>query len=97
MWFSLMIMGPLKNTVTCYKKQHLAGWQRSSETLKRKDIGFLNDVISLFFLPLCVVFHPTRCFLNHVTSVFCKGPIATIDCDRRQVSPANKIEKKDYA
>ena len=31
-------------------------------TLKRKDFSVLNDVISLFFLPLCVVCHPARLF-----------------------------------
>ena len=44
--------------------------------LKRKDISFLNGVISLFFLPLYIICHPTRFyfFWYHVT-LFCKGPI----------------------
>ena len=31
-------------------------------------ISFLNDVISLFFLPQCVVCHPAKCFCNVTTS-----------------------------
>ena len=44
--------------------------------LKRKDISFLNGVISLVFLPLYIICRPTRFyfFLYHVT-LFCKGPI----------------------
>ena len=49
-------------------------WQKSKPnpggTLKRKDISYLNDVISLFFLPLCVVCHPARCFFYYATISF---------------------------
>lgn len=46
---------------------------------KERILVFLNDVISLFSLPLCIVSHPARCSLTHITSGFCKGPIATIN------------------
>ena len=32
-------------------------------------ISFLNDVISLFFLPQCVVCHPAKCFCNVTISL----------------------------
>ena len=38
--------------------------KQSSGTLKRKDICLLDKVISLFFLPLCVVCHTARCFFR---------------------------------
>ena len=49
-------MGPLQNTVTWYKKKAtLLDRKRRSGTLKRKEFSFLNDVMSLFFLPFCAV------------------------------------------
>ena len=50
LYYSLPGMGLLQNTVTC-SKTHLAGWHRRSGNVKRKDICFLNDVISLLFFP----------------------------------------------
>ena len=41
-------MGPLQNTVTWYKKKTtLLDGKRRSGTLKRKEVKFLNDVMSL--------------------------------------------------
>ena len=51
--------------------------KQSSGTLKRKYICLLDKVISLFFLPLCVVCHDTaRCFFSYNVTVYCnrKGP-----------------------
>jgi len=57
-------MGPLLNTVTWYKKKTtLLDGKRRSGTLKRKEVNFFNDVMSLFFLPFCVVL----VFFYHVT------------------------------
>ena len=53
--------------------------KRCSGNLKRSYFSFLNDVISLFFLTLSVVWHPARCLLYHVT-VFCEGPIDAKTC-----------------
>ena len=43
------------------RKNTLLDGKRRSETLKRKDISFLKDVISLYSLPHCVVCHPAIC------------------------------------
>ena len=43
------------------RKNTLLDGKRRSETLKRKDISFLKDVISLSSLSHCVVCHPAIC------------------------------------
>ena len=43
------------------RKNTLLDVKGRSETLKRKDISFLKDVISLYSLPHCVVCHPAIC------------------------------------
>ena len=49
-------MGLLQNTVSWYKKKTtLLDVKRRSGTLKRKEVNFLNDVMSLFSLPFCAV------------------------------------------
>ena len=59
-------MWPLKWAL-CTRRSHdtkitlLDGKWRSG-TFKRKVVSFLNEAISLFFLPLCVVWHSARCF-----------------------------------
>ena len=55
-----------RESVTWYKN-HLAGGQTMHWELK--DIRFLNDVISLLFLPHCGVCHPAKCFWNVTISV----------------------------
>lgn len=60
-------MGPLLNRVTWYKKKTtLLDGKRRSETLKRKEVKFLNDVMSLSFLPFCAVLF-CFVFFYHVT------------------------------
>ena len=59
-------MGPLLNTVTWHKKKTtLLDGKRRSGTLKRKEVKFLNDVMSLSFLPFCAVL--VFFFFYHVT------------------------------
>ena len=48
-------MGLLQNTVSWYKKKTMLDVKRRSGTLKRKEVNFLNDVMSLFSLPFCAV------------------------------------------
>lgn len=50
-------MGPLLNTVTSWykKKTTLLDGKRRSGSLKGKEVDFLNDVMSLLFLPFCAV------------------------------------------
>ena len=55
-------------------KNTLLERKQSNGTLKRKDISFLNDVISLFFLLHCIICHPARFFWYHVT-IFSIGHI----------------------
>ena len=55
-----------REPVTWYKN-HLAGEQTMH--WKLKDVRFLNDVISLFFLPHCGVCHPAKCFCNVTISL----------------------------
>ena len=58
-WYNVSLKGPLQNTVTSYKNT-LPDGKRPSETLKRKDVILSNDVISLYFLPFCVVCHQVK-------------------------------------
>ena len=51
-----------RELITWYKN-HLAVGQTMQW------ISFLNDVISLFFLPQCVVCHPAKCFYNVTISL----------------------------
>ena len=51
-----------REPITWYKN-HLAGGQTMQW------ISFFNDVISLFFLPQCVVCHPAKCFCNVTISL----------------------------
>ena len=55
-----------REPVTWYKN-HLAGGQTMHWELK--DVRFLNDVISLFFLPHCGVCHPAKCFCSVTISL----------------------------
>ena len=56
-----MPMGPLQMWSHGTINTSLDGKQGSG-TLKTKDICLLDKVISLYFLPLCVVCHTARCF-----------------------------------
>ena len=69
-----MPMGPLQMWSQGTINTLLDGKQGSG-TLKTKDICLLDKVISLYFLPLCVVCIQQGVFLYNVT-VFCnrKGP-----------------------
>ena len=60
-----------REPVTWYKNQ-LAGGQTMQW------ISFLNDVISLFFLPQCIVCHPAKCFCN-VTISLQRAPYGNYD------------------
>ena len=53
-----------------------------------KDIRFLNDVISLFFLPHCGVCHPAKCFCNVTISV--SVTITLFEKTFRHTSPSFK-------
>lgn len=70
-----MPMGPLQMWSHGTINTLLDGKQGSG-TLKTKDICLLDKVISLYFLPLCVVCHTARCFFLYNVTVFCnrKGP-----------------------
>ena len=55
----------IKGRTSCWDRLSMDTLLRSRQrngTLKTKNITFLDDVISLFFLSLCVVCHPARCF-----------------------------------
>ena len=43
-------------------RSHLAVWHQCCETLEEEGISFVNDVISLFFLPHCIDCHPLKFF-----------------------------------
>ena len=49
--FKLYYSLPGKDFLHMVQKKNLAGWHRRSGNMRRKDICFLNDVISFFFLP----------------------------------------------
>ena len=65
-----MPMGPLQMWSHGTTNTLLDGKQGSG-TLKTKDICLLDKVISLYFLPLCVVCHTARCFFLYNVNVFC--------------------------
>lgn len=55
----------IKGRTSCWDRLPMDTLLRSRQrngTLKTKNISFLDDVISLFFLSLCVVCYPARCF-----------------------------------
>ena len=75
-----MRMGPLQMWSHGTINTLLDGKQ-SSGTLKRKDICLLDKVISLFFLPLCVVCHTARfffCFVHYDRILQPYGPICNV-------------------
>ena len=46
-------------------KDTLLDGEQCGMTMTRKDLSFLIDIIFLFlqfFLPLCIVYHPSRCY-----------------------------------
>ena len=70
----------IKGRTSCWDRLPMDTLLRSRHrngTLKTKNISFLDDVISLFFLSLCVVCHPARWLLG------CKEPLSL----GRQSSP----------
>ena len=76
-----------RESVTWYKN-HLAGGQTMHWELK--DIRFLNDVISLFFLPHCGVFHPAKCFWNVTISVQ-RTPYSIVNLGKRDKRDNNFV------
>ena len=80
------LCSPLRTRRSHDTKITLLDGKRRSGTLKRKDMSFLNEVISLFLLPLCVVCHSARCFFLYHVTVSCKEPIGYKESGRENVT-----------
>ena len=66
---------PLAWSCHIWPNKRLTRWQTTQWDFDRKDMSFLNDFMSLFYLPNYIECqYPAICFLYHVT-ISCKRPI----------------------